>query len=165
MGENAFINIKNKSHAITAEIEVPSGGGSGVILAQGGRFGGWSLYIKDGKPSYTYNYLDLERTTIAASKALKAGKASVRFEFAYDGGGLGKAGTGTLFVNGEQVSTGRIERTQPLVFSMDETADVGVDGATPVVENYGSADGQFTGIVNKVTIDLIETPMENKAEL
>lgn len=157
MGENAFINIKNKSHAITAEIEVPSGGGNGVILAQGGRFGGWTLYVKDGKPSYTYNYLDLERTTIAASKALPAGKASVRFEFSYDGGGLGKGGTGTLFVNGEQVNTGRIERTQPLVFSMDETADVGVDGATPVVENYGSADGQFTGRVNKVTIDLEET--------
>ncbi len=156
MGENAFINVKNISHTITAEVDVPSDGGNGVILAQGGRFGGWSLYIKDGKPTYTYNFLGQERTTVAATETLPAGEATIRLAFAYDGGGMGKGSTCTLFVNGNQVATGRLERTQALVFSMDETADVGVDGATPVVEDYGSVNGQFTGKVKKVTIALEE---------
>ena len=90
----------------------PEGGANGVILAQAGRFGGWSLYLKDGKPTYTYNFLGLQRYTVAAKQALPAGKATIRFEFAYDGGGVGKGGTGTLFVNGKNVATGRIDRTQ-----------------------------------------------------
>lgn len=153
MGENVFINVKNRSHSITAEIDVPSGGGNGVILAQGGRFGGWSLYVKDGKPHYTYNFVGLKRTTIAATQPLPAGKATIRFAFAYDGGGLGKGAAGTLSVNGTQVATGRIEHTQPFIFSMDETADVGRDNATPVVEDYGVVDGLFNGKVVQVTID------------
>jgi len=152
LGENAFVNIKNKSKVITAHVDVLAGG-NGVILAQGGRFGGWSLYLKDGKPTYTYNYLGLQRTTIAAREALPAGKTNIRFEFAYDGGGMGKGGTGTLSVDGRQVATGRIERTQAFLFSLDETADVGVDGATPVVEDYGSLHGRFNGKIDRVTID------------
>ena len=112
MSENVFINIKNRSHTITADLEIPKGGANGAILAQAGRFGGWSLYLKDGKPTYTYNFLGLQRYTITAKQALPAGKATVRFEFAYDGGGIGKGGMGTLFVDGKNVATGRIERTQ-----------------------------------------------------
>jgi arylsulfatase len=155
MLENVFINVKNKSKTITAEIEVPAGGGQGTILAQGGRFGGWSLYVLDGRPAYDYNVLGMQRFTIAAPKPLAPGKATIRFDFAYDGGGMGKGGTGTLFVDGEQVAQGRIERTQPMIFSADETADVGVDLGTPVVEAIGSeARSRFDGHVGKVTIEV-----------
>jgi arylsulfatase len=155
MSENVFLNIKNKSMTITAEIEVPEGRANGAILVQGGRFGGWALYVKNGVPAYDYNFLGLERTTIAATKPLAPGKATVRFEFAYDGGGVGKGGTGTLFVNDEKVAEGRIGRTQPMIFSADETADVGIDLATPVVEAIGSeAKSRFTGRIPKVTIEV-----------
>jgi arylsulfatase A-like enzyme len=157
MSENVFINAKNRSHMITADVQVPKGGAKGVILAQAGRFGGWSLYMKAGKPTYTYNFLGLKRYTIAAKQPVPAGKATIRFEFAYDGGGLGKGGTGTLFVNGKQVAKGRIDQTQPLAFSGDEGADVGEDGETPVVEDYGiKAPYKFTGKIDKITIDLKE---------
>ena len=106
MMEGVFINVKNRSKTITAEIEVPQGGGNGTILAQGGRFGGWSLYVKDGVPAYDYNFLGLQQTSIVASKPLAPGKATVHFDFAYDGGGPGKGGMGTLFVNGEKVGRG-----------------------------------------------------------
>jgi len=155
MSENVFINLKSKSHTITAEVEIPKKGANGVILAQAGRFGGWSLYLKDGKPTYTYNWLGLKRFTVAATQAVPAGKATLRFEFAYDGGGLGKGGTGTLFVNGKQVATGRIEKTQFAVFSADEGADVGADEGTPVTEAY-KVPFKFTGTINKVTIELKE---------
>jgi arylsulfatase A-like enzyme len=163
MSENVFINAKNRSHMITADVQVPKGGAKGVILAQAGRFGGWSLYMKAGKPTYTYNFLGLKRYTIAAKQPVPAGKATIRFEFAYDGGGLGKGGTGTLFVNGKQVAKGRIERTQPLAFSGDEGADVGEDGETPVVENYGiPSPYKFTGKIDKITIDLKEMKTADK---
>ncbi len=155
MSENVFINIKNRSHTITADVEIPKGGANGAILAQAGRFGGWSLYLKDGKPTYTYNFLGLHRYTITAKQALPAGKTTVRFEFAYDGGGIGKGGMGTLFVNGKNVATGRIERTQYGIFSADEGADVGADEGTPVTEAY-KVPFKFTGKISKVTIDLKE---------
>jgi len=158
MSENVFLNTKNSSHTITAEVMIPAGGANGVILCQAGRFGGWSLYLKDGKPTYTYNVLGLERFTIAAKQAVPAGKATIRFQFAYDGNGLGKGGMGTILVNGQQVATGRIERTQPLAFSADEGADVGEDGETPVVEDYGiAAPYKFTGKIAKVTVELQES--------
>jgi arylsulfatase len=155
MSENIFINIKNRSHTITADVEIPKGGANGVILAQAGRFGGWSFYLKDGKPTYTYNWLGLQRYTVAAKQALPAGKATIRFEFAYDGGGVGKGGTGTLFVNGKSVATGRIEHTQCCAFSADEGADVGADEGTPVTEAY-KVPFKFTGKIAKVTIELLE---------
>jgi arylsulfatase len=124
MLENTFMNIKNRSSKITAAIEVPDGGASGAILSQGGKFGGWSLYVKDGKPAYTYNFLGLSRYTVESPKALPAGPATVVLDFAYDGGGYGKGGKATLLVNGEAVAEGRVERTQPNIFSADETADV-----------------------------------------
>jgi len=154
MSENVFLNIKNKSVTIVADVEVPAGGGEGVILAQGGRFGGWSLYLKDGKPTYSYNYLGMQRSSVTAQDPLPAGKATVRLEFAYDGGGMGKGGVGTLYVNDQQVGSGRIERTQAMIFSADETADVGIDGATPVVEDYRTPRGQFSGKIGKVTVSV-----------
>jgi arylsulfatase len=155
MTENVFINIKNKSKTITAEVEVPDDGGNGAILVQGGRFGGWALYVKDGVPAYDYNFLGLQRFTVAATEKLKPGKSTITFDFAYDGGGLAKGGTGTLYVNGTKVAEGRIERTQPMIFSADETADVGIDLATPVVEAIGSeATSRFTGKIPKVTVDV-----------
>lgn len=154
MTENVFINLKNKSHSITADVEIPSGGANGVILAQAGRFGGWSLYLKDGIPTYTYNFLGLERYSVKADKPLAAGKAKIQFDFAYDGGGLGKGGAATLSVNGTQVAAGQIKRTQPNIFSADETADVGEDEATPVTEDYKEGDNAFTGKINKVTVEL-----------
>ena len=107
-----------------------------MILCQAGRFGGWSLYLKDGKPTYTYNFLGLQRYTVAATEAVPAGKATIRFEFAYDGGKPGAGGTGTILVNGKKVAEGRIEHTQGFVFSADEGADVGVDEGTPVTDDY-----------------------------
>jgi arylsulfatase A-like enzyme len=156
MSENVFINVKNRSHTITADVEVPKGGANGVILAQAGRFGGWSLYIKDGKPTYTYNFVGLNRYTVAAKQALPEGKSTIRFEFVYDGGGVGKGGTGTIYVNGKSVATGRIDQTQCCAFSADEGADVGEDEGTPVTEAY-QVPFKFTGKIDKVTIDLKET--------
>ena len=108
MMESVFPNVKNRSKTLTAEIEMPASGGNGTLIAQGGRFGGWSLYVKDGVPAYDYNFLGLQRTSITSTKKLPAGKAEVRFQFDYDGGGPAKGGQGTLFVNGEKVAEGRI---------------------------------------------------------
>ena len=156
MTENTFLNIKNRSKTITAEVDVPeSAKPHGIVIAQGGRFGGWALYVKDGVPAYDYNFLGMQRFTVVAGETLKPGKSTIRFEFAYDGGGLGKGGTGTLYINDRKVGEGRIERTQPMIFSADETADVGIDLASPVVETIGSeAKSRFTGKVQKITIDI-----------
>jgi arylsulfatase len=155
MTENVFLNIKNKSKTIIAEIEVPSSDAHGAIIVQGGRFGGWGLYVNNGVPAYDYNFLGLQRFTVAAKQKLKPGKATIKFDFAYDGGGMGKGGMGTLFVNDTQVAQGRIERTQPIIFSADETADVGIDLATPVVETIGSESrSRFTGKIRKVSIEV-----------
>jgi arylsulfatase len=155
MMEAVFVNVKNRSKTITAELEVPQGVANGTILAQGGRFGGWSLYVKDGVPAYGYNFLGMQQTSIVASKPLAPGKATLKFDFAYDGGGPGKGGTGTLFINGEKVGEGRIEHTQAGIFSADETADVGIDLGTPVVEAIGSeARSKFNGHIPKVTVEV-----------
>ncbi len=153
--EGVFINVKNRSKTVTAEVDVPANGGNGTVIAQGGRFGGWSLYVKDGVPAYDYNFLGLQRTTVAAAKPLAPGKSTVRVEFAYDGGGPGKGGTATLFVNGEKVGEGRIAHTQAGIFSADETADVGIDLGTPVVEAIGAeAKSRFSGRIAKVTVEV-----------
>jgi arylsulfatase len=155
MLENTFMNVKNRSKKVTAEIEVPAGGASGAILAQGGRFGGWSLYMKDGKPGYTYNFLGLARYTIEAPQALPAGRATVTLDFAYDGGGPGKGGKATLLVNGKPVAEGRVEKTQAYIFSADETADVGIDNQTPVALGIGiGPETRFSGRIDKVTVEV-----------
>ena len=153
MMENAFINVKNRSHTITAEVEIPPGGAHGVVLAQAGRFAGWSLYFTDGKPAYVHNWIGRERYTVAAS-TVAPGKATIRLDFAYDGGGLGKGGTATLSVNGHKVAAGRIHHTVPLVFSGDEGADVGVDEATNVTDAYKEGDNRFTGTIHRVTVEV-----------
>ena len=125
-----------------------------MIIAQAGRFGGWSLYLKDGKPTYAYNYLGLKTEKIVSNKPIPAGKATIRFEFTYDGGGLGKGGAGTIVVNGEKAATGRLERTQAMIFSADEGVDVGLDGETNVTDDYKEGDNHFTGKIQKVTVEL-----------
>ncbi len=156
MSENVFLNVKNKSKTIIADIEIAADKvAHGTIIAQGGRFGGWSLYVDDGKPAYDYNFLGLQRFRIAATEQLKPGKSTVRFEFDYDGDGLAKGGVGTLYVNDTKAGEGRIERTQPMVFSADETTDVGIDLATPVVEEIGAeAESRFTGRIPRVTVEV-----------
>jgi arylsulfatase A-like enzyme len=164
MSENVFINIKNRSLSITADVDIPEGGANGVILAQGGRFGGWSLYLKDGKPVYCYNFLGLQEFKVASTQAVAPGKATIRMNFDYDGGGLAKGGTATILVNGANVASGRIERTQPIIFSADETAAVGVDDATPVTSDYKERDNAFTGKILKVVIDVKPMGEAVKAE-
>ena len=154
MSENVFLNLKNRSCSITADVEIPAGGANGVVIAQAGRFGGWSLYLKDGKPTYCYNFLGLQEYKVAAPTALAAGKATIRMNFDYDGGGAGQGGLATILVNGEKVASGRIERTQMAIFSADETAGVGMDDATPVTTDYKERDNSFTGKIIKVTIDV-----------
>lgn len=112
--------------------------------------------MKDGKPIYTYNFVGLQRFTISSSQPLAAGKATIRYEFTYDGGGPGKGGMGVMSVNGEKVADGRIEHTQCCVYSADEGADVGVDEGTPVTEDYKERDNMFTGKIHSVTIELQE---------
>ncbi len=155
MLENTFMNIKNRSSKITAEIDVPAGGANGAILSQGGRFGGWSLYMADGKPAYVYNFLGLERYTVEASQPLPSGPATVAMDFTYDGGGRGKGGTAVLLVNGKQVAEGRVEKTQPNIFSADETADVGIDNQTPVALGIGiGSETRFTGKINEIVLEV-----------
>jgi arylsulfatase len=150
MGVDVFISLRNTSFTITADVEV-NAAGNGVIVCQGGRFGGLSLYLKNGKPVFTYNYLGMESTDIAAAQGLKPGKYQIVFDFKYDGGGAGKGGLGTMTVNGSKVAEGRIPRTQPGIFSVDDLADVGVDDGTWVAD-YG-ASAKFNGKVDKVTVE------------
>jgi arylsulfatase len=154
MMENAFINVKNRSHSVTAEVEVPAGGASGVVIAQAGRFAGWSLYFKDGRPAYAYNWIGREVVTVEATEAVPPGPATIRMDFAYDGGGYGKGGTASLSVGGRKVAERRIERTVAMVFSGDEGTDVGMDEATPVTDAYPAHDNRFTGRIRRVTVDL-----------
>ena len=154
MMENAFINVKNQSVTITADVDVPAGGANGVILAQGGRFGGWSLYVKDGKPAYTYNWVGLQQYTTNSTERLAPGKARVKLEFAYDGNGRGKGGTTTIYVNDKKVGSGRVENTNANIFSADDAADVGVDEGTNVSSAYEQHGNKFTGRIEKVQIDV-----------
>jgi arylsulfatase A-like enzyme len=154
--ENSVVSIKNKSHAVTAELVVPESGAEGVIIAQGGSMGGWSLYATDGKPKYCYNLLGVQRFYVQGDKAIPAGQHQVRMEFTYDGGGLGKGGTVTLFLDGEKVGEGRVEATAAMIFSADDTCDVGSEGGAVVSEDYGPRGNEFTGEVNWVQIDLDE---------
>jgi arylsulfatase A-like enzyme len=154
LSENSVVSIKNKSHAVTAEVVVPELGAEGVIIAQGGIVGGWSLYAKGGKLKYCYNFLGLRHFFAEASTPIPSGTHQVRMEFAYDGGGLGKGGSVTLYYDGQQVGSGRVEATQPMAFSGDETCDVGDEFGAPTSPDYGPQGNRFTGEVNWVQIDL-----------
>jgi arylsulfatase len=164
MSENVFINIKNRSFSITADLDIPQGGANGVILAQGGRFGGWSLYLKDGRPTFCYNFLGLNEYRVVATAALTPGTSTVRMDFAYDGGGMGKGGTASLLINGKKIASGRIDRTQGMVFSADETAGVGIDESTNVTTDYEEGNNAFTGKILKVVVDVQPLGVAQKQE-
>jgi len=151
MGVDIFISTRNTSYTITADVDVAANG-SGVIVAQGGRFGGFSFYLKNGKPGFTYNYLGLQSYTVSSSQALTPGKHTIIYDFKYDGGGPGKGGIGTITVDGAKTGEARIEKTQPGIFSVDDLADVGTDDGTPVTNYGGSA--KFKGKLDKVKIEL-----------
>jgi arylsulfatase A-like enzyme len=155
LSENSVLNLKNRSHSVTAEIEVPETGAHGVIIAQGGSIGGWSLYAKDGRLRYCYNLLGIRHFYVDGS-SLSAGEHQVRMEFDYDGGGLGKGGSATLFVDGESVGSGRIDATAAMVFSADDTCDIGSEGGALVTPDYGSHDNTFTGEIKWVQLDTAE---------
>jgi arylsulfatase len=154
LSENSVLVMKNKSFSITAEVEVPSKGAEGVIIHQGGRFAGMSLYTKAGKAKFAYNFFGLQTFTTEASQPIPAGKHQVRMEFAYDGGGFGKGGNVSLYYDGKKVGEGRVEHTVPMAMSADETTDVGRDTATPVSSDYTRHTSVFNGKVNWVQIDL-----------
>lgn len=153
--ENTVLNVKNRSHAVSAQLVVPERGANGAIVVQGGRFAGWSLYVKDRKLKYCYNWFNSELYYVEADRPLPNGEVEVQYQFAFDGGQPGAGGTGTLLVNGEQVARGRIDKTVPFIFSADETMDVGKDTASPVTDDYPSGAGNaFTGKIDWVRIDL-----------
>jgi arylsulfatase len=153
LSENSVLNIKNKSHSITAEIVLTDKNANGVIIAQGGAFAGWSLYARGGKLKYCYNLLGLQHFYTESVVPLPSGCHQVRMEFAYDGGGLAKGGAITLFVDGTKVGEGRVPATIPMVFSADETTDVGYESASPVSEDYTNETSKFNGTINWVQID------------
>ena len=154
LSENSIVSIKNKSYAITADLDVPKSGAEGVIIAQGGSVNGWSLYAKGGKLKYRYNFFGVDVSFVEATQPIPAGNHQVRMEFKYDGGGTAKGGGVTLYVDGKSVGQGRIERTVPMAFSADETCDVGKETGSPVSPDYGPTGNEFSGEVNWVQIDL-----------
>ncbi|MFD4190892.1 arylsulfatase [Amycolatopsis thermoflava] len=152
--EETTPNVKNRSHTIVADVETSGPGADGVVVAQGGRFGGWSLYVAGGRVSYAYNYFGSHVYTVRAAEPLPPGRHEVRMEFSYDGGGLGKGGSVVLNVDGRKVAAGRVAQTIPYYFSFDETLDVGVDLGTPVTDDYPEIDNGFRGVVHTVRIVL-----------
>ncbi|KUF06675.1 hypothetical protein [Leucobacter sp. G161] len=153
LGENAVLSIKNRSFNVTAQVEVSGDPAEGVLLSQGGYLGGWSFYIDGGKLKFAYNFVGLSTTVITSGDLIPHGPRQLRAEFAYDGGGFGKGGELTLFVDGISVGSGRIDATQPIVFSADESSDVGTTTGTPVTSDRG-AGCSFTGSVEWIRIDI-----------
>ncbi len=154
LSEGSVLDIKNRSFSVTASIDgAATGPTNGVIIAQGGRFGGWALFFADGKARFVYNLLGMQEFVVGATGVLAAGHHQVRSEFAYDGGGLAKGGTVTLYYDGVRVGAGRVEMTQPLVFSADETTDIGNDYGMPVSAEYAGA-SKFNGRIDVVQIDV-----------
>jgi arylsulfatase A-like enzyme len=156
LSENSVVSIKNKSHAVTAEIEVPASRAEGVIIAQGGNIGGWSLYAKGGKLKYCYNLLGVQYFYVESAGALPAGEHQVRMEFAYAGGGLGKGGKVSLYVDGKKVGEGTVEATAAMVFSADDGCDVGQETGAPVSPDYGPRGNAFSGRVKGVQIAIAD---------
>ena len=152
--ENSVVSTKNKSYAITADVDVPKSGAEGVIVAQGGNTNGWSLYAKGGKLKYCYNFFGINLTFVESTQPIPAGNHQVRMEFKYDGGGLAKGGGVTLYIDGKAVGQGRLEQTVPMAYSADETCDVGKEAGSPVSPDYGPEDNEFSGEVNWVQFDL-----------
>jgi arylsulfatase A-like enzyme len=154
LSENSVLNLKNKSHSVTAEVEIGEAGAEGVMVAQGGAFAGWTFYLHEGKPKYCHNLAGLMRFYVEGTDVVPAGTHQVRMEFAYDGGGLAKGGTASLFIDGKPAGEGRINATVPMIYSGDETCDVGSDTGTPVSEDYSGESSRFTGKVNWVELQI-----------
>jgi arylsulfatase len=152
--ENSVLMMKNTSFSLTAQIVVPESGAEGVLVAQGGVTGGHSLYVKGGKPKYCYNFFGLERYYAEGTEKLPPGNHQVRMEFTYDGGGVGKGGAATLYLDGNAIGEGRIEQTEAFLFSADETCDVGDEFGSPVTTDYSTK--TFTGEIEWVEIELGE---------
>jgi arylsulfatase A-like enzyme len=166
--EGSTPDLKNKSYVISADVDIPRGGANGVLATQGGRFGGWGLLVLDGKPVFVHALSNQKqhKYRVSSPQALAPGKHTIRFEFAYDGGGIGKGGMGTLLVDGKRVTQGRIEQTVRARFSLDETFDVGADTGTPVIEDYANKmPFKFTGKLEKLTIDLKPVAPSMRGEL
>jgi arylsulfatase len=153
LSENSVVGIKNKSFSVTAEVDVPDGGAHGVIIAQGGRFGGWAVYAKDGHLTFVYNLLGIHEFATTATAPIPAGRHQVRMEFTYDGGGLAKGGDVALFHDGEQVGSGRVAATQAMIFSADETTDIGYESGTTVSQDYTAHGSRFNGKLHWVQLD------------
>jgi arylsulfatase A-like enzyme len=153
LSENSVVSIKNKSFSVTAHV-VAADKAQGVIIAQGGHFGGWALYAKDGAAKFVYNVLGMAEFVTEATRPIPAGEHQIRMEFAYDGGGLGKGGNVTLYYDGDKVGEGRVPATQPMIFSADETTDIGEDFGMPVSSDYPDGTSRFNGKIDLVQIDL-----------
>jgi len=160
LSPHSILSLMNKSFAITAEVVVPEAGAEGVIIAQGGITGGFSLYARGGKPKYCYNFLGMKYFFVEGTQAIPAGKHQVRMEFAYDGGGLAKGGAVSLYIDGQKVGEGRVEMTQPFAFSADETVDVGMEAGSPVSPDYGPKGNAFNGQVNWVELDVDKAALD-----
>jgi arylsulfatase len=158
LSENCVLNLKNKSHSVTAEIETPDSGAEGVIVAQGANIGGWSLYAKAGKLKYCYNVVGVNHYYVESKEKIPAGVHQVRMEFAYAGGGLGKGGKVTLFVDGKPVGEGEVPMTQAIVFSADDGCDVGEDSGAPVSPDYGPVGNGFNGSIKGVYLSIADDP-------
>jgi arylsulfatase len=156
ISESSVVNVKNKSHAVTAQVEIPEGGGSGVLISQGGQYGGWVLYMREGKAAYCYNTFGINLHKVFSEAEIPAGEHQLRMEFDYEGGGLGKGGTVTLYLDGEAVGSGHVDSTVPMVFSADETTDLGEDTGSAVSDDYSPRTSHFNGRVRWVQIDLAE---------
>ncbi len=152
--ENTVLNVKNKSHTITASLDVPEEGGEGVIIAQGGRFAGWSLYVKDGRLTYCHNWFNRERFYVKAAELLSPGPVTVKFSFAYDGGKPGAGGTGTLFASNKEIASSRIERTVPLAYDANDGMEIGMDLGAQVTDDYPEGSSRFNGTIDWVRMDL-----------
>jgi hypothetical protein len=153
LSEHAVLPMKNVSYSITAKLTVADSAAEGVIIAQGGRFGGWSFYANDGRAIFAYNYFGLEIYRTEAQQPLRPGTHQVRAEFTYDGGGVGKGGIVTLFYDDQEVGRGRIPHTQPLVFSAEESTDIGYESGSLVIPDYPARSGHFTGTIHWVQLD------------
>ena len=154
LSEHSVIDIKNRSHSVTAQVLIPDGGANGVIIAQGGAFGGWTVYLLDAKPAYCYNLFGAQLFKVVGESAVERGEHQIRVEFDYDGGGYGKGGNATLFVDGDTVGEVRVDATVPMIFSLDETTDLGHDTATAVTDDLTVKETNFTGRIRWVQIDV-----------
>jgi arylsulfatase len=158
--ENCVLNIKNKSHSVTAEIVVPEGGAEGVIISQGANIGGWTLYAKEGKLKYCYNWGGFKCFYVESDKVIPSGQHQVRMEFAYAGGGPGKGGKATLFIDGEKTGEGDIGATLAFIYSADDGCDIGEDSGAAVSPDYPSGDNRFNGQVKGVQLAIAEAAEE-----